>query len=712
MKTLFSLLIGLMVLFSSHNLFADKNLLELPSSPEYLTVSNPSIYNFISVSDNPQFYINFANSLNLYDIQTCKRLLTLTTGKENYTCNRFAYINDKDSTLYYSTADSENIFLVRVNLNTPTVFDTLTIGTKFQLVLFYHGYDRNTLYTYQNGNSINEIDLVDFKIKSSRPALDFVQVNSFAVDSTLKILHLETYQKYLALDFNTLEDYYSYEHQPDSYTRVSVSPNGETAVLILNQQQGFGEAIITLINVPEKKVLRVVDNFRQSTSARFLNDDEIIFNVKSNCSCVYRIADSSIIFKDSFATLIQAIKYNGEMAILSWKNPAYLSIINPYTNSVIKNFYNVYSPLAIIGDTLITRNSGSLEYWNFRTQTKVLDTLCRIGWITENKRSALTFSDGNYSLNELSDLSAKYTNSLPFAYEDYFSVEAVSYDGTKLIGQLGFKFDSIVEYDIRNAKCLDTFAITNHSSILMSDLLFSNTLQYYIDKDNITTIYKLKTNDTLLSIPDAYQITFSNDDSMIAVIDTNKFFYQVDIATGAKTPAIKIPIYRAFYSFPPPIFINHDKQYALFSAKSTIDESSPNAIWIIDLKNNKISRTILMNATLKCISDTENIFVYGSEYSNYVYSYDINPSAVIDSEVPLHSISIYPQPASDFVSIKSNNGIIKSIKIFDNNGKIILMSDSIGSELLEISTINMAKGVYHFSLETENSTKSGNFVIN
>ena len=122
-----------------------------------------------------------------------------TTSKENYTCNRFAYINDKDSTLYYSTADSENIYLVRVNLNTPTVFDTLRIGTKFQLVLFYHGYDHNTLYTYQNGNSINEIDLVDFKIKSSKPALDFVQVNSFAVDSTLKILHLETYQKYFRI---------------------------------------------------------------------------------------------------------------------------------------------------------------------------------------------------------------------------------------------------------------------------------------------------------------------------------------------------------------------------------------------------------------------------------------------------------------------------------------------------------------------------------
>ena len=712
MKRIFVYLFAIMLIGSAKHSFADETLLKLSNTEKKLSIANPGTFTSIFVSDNAIFYIKYDTKLTVYDINTSQSILELKFSPQNNNNTRFAYLNDIDSTLYFAAGDSVNLYMLKVNLNDQSKFDTLVLGPKYQTMLYYLDYDRNTIYTYQTGFSINEIDLATFSIESAKPALDFVQVNNFAVDDNFNILHLETFDKYLALDFSTLEEYYTLEHPINSYTRLSVSPNGETVALIFNRELGYKESTSTLISIPKKQVLRILPDFRVGASAKFLNDNEIIFNIRDYYTTVYRISDSSFIFTDSYATLIQSIRHNEEMALLSWKYPTTLSIINPYTNSVIKNFYNQYSPLVIIGDTLIVRNSGILEYWNIKTQTRLLDTLCSFGWVTDNNRSVLTLSDGKYTLNKLSDLSVILSDSLPFRYEDYFSVEAVSYDGTKLIGQLGFKFDSIVEYDIRNAKCLDTFAITNHRSILMSDLLFSNTLQYYIDKDNITTIYKLKTNDTLLSIPDAYQIVFSNDDSMIAVIDTNKYFYQVDIATGAKTLAIQLPLYRTFYSFAPQIMISDNKSYAFIPSKSTIDSTRPNAVWIIDLKTNKIAKTILMDASLKLLSESENIFVYGNSNSTYVYSFDLNSSAIHNyAELP-HRISIYPQPASEFVTVKSNNGIIKSIRIFDNNGKIILNSDAIGSEILEISTIKMAKGVYHFNLETESSTESGNFVIN
>jgi len=90
--------------------------------------------------------------------------------------------------------------------------------------------------------------------------------------------------------------------------------------------------------------------------------------------------------------------------------------------------------------------------------------------------------------------------------------------------------------------------------------------------------------------------------------------------------------------------------------------------------------------------------------STGTYLLDISISRTINTGVETLDnkvlISIYPNPASDFVNIKTSN-LIKKVEIIDITGKLI--STTLGTENnLKISTSNLKNGIYFFVITGEN----------
>lgn len=63
-----------------------------------------------------------------------------------------------------------------------------------------------------------------------------------------------------------------------------------------------------------------------------------------------------------------------------------------------------------------------------------------------------------------------------------------------------------------------------------------------------------------------------------------------------------------------------------------------------------------------------------------------------------HSISIYPNPSSDYVNIEIKNQSIEKISIFDMTGKLVLEKNNVSNRQISIS--NLKKGVYIIKIET------------
>ena len=63
-----------------------------------------------------------------------------------------------------------------------------------------------------------------------------------------------------------------------------------------------------------------------------------------------------------------------------------------------------------------------------------------------------------------------------------------------------------------------------------------------------------------------------------------------------------------------------------------------------------------------------------------------------------HSISIYPNPSSDYVNIEIKNQSIAKVSIFDMSGKLVLEKNNISNT--QISVGNLNKGVYIIKIET------------
>jgi len=129
---------------------------------------------------------------------------------------------------------------------------------------------------------------------------------------------------------------------------------------------------------------------------------------------------------------------------------------------------------------------------------------------------------------------------------------------------------------------------------------------------------------------------------------------------------------------------------------STLGSGIVNATSIA-IENNNIAITginrtsILMNGN-EYLADNNKDF-YSAILSDSL-TYALNMREFVDD----NAISIYPNPASDYVNLKTQEEI-KSIKIFSLNGNLILNKKSFNQEDI-LSTNNIPSGTYLIQIET------------
>ena len=75
----------------------------------------------------------------------------------------------------------------------------------------------------------------------------------------------------------------------------------------------------------------------------------------------------------------------------------------------------------------------------------------------------------------------------------------------------------------------------------------------------------------------------------------------------------------------------------------------------------------------------------------------INWMTGIDNMYLNTGINIYPNPTTDILNIKSEN-LIKSIKVMDMTGKILLVNEQINNILFELETTSLQSGIYFINV--------------
>ena len=94
------------------------------------------------------------------------------------------------------------------------------------------------------------------------------------------------------------------------------------------------------------------------------------------------------------------------------------------------------------------------------------------------------------------------------------------------------------------------------------------------------------------------------------------------------------------------------------------------------------------------------IYIAGRDSGSIYHITDANLSVDVFSE---NSLKLYPNPSSSQITISSNNNPLSEIIIFDLQGKQIKSISNLSVKSLNISTRDMANGMYMIQLRTSNN---------
>ena len=90
-------------------------------------------------------------------------------------------------------------------------------------------------------------------------------------------------------------------------------------------------------------------------------------------------------------------------------------------------------------------------------------------------------------------------------------------------------------------------------------------------------------------------------------------------------------------------------------------------------------------------------------------NFSCNVLGTAETNIKNNSISIYPNPVKNVMNISSKSSL-KSFKIFDEAGRLILEDNKLSGNQLEINVSTLLKGNYVISLETQNESFTKKFI--
>jgi len=73
------------------------------------------------------------------------------------------------------------------------------------------------------------------------------------------------------------------------------------------------------------------------------------------------------------------------------------------------------------------------------------------------------------------------------------------------------------------------------------------------------------------------------------------------------------------------------------------------------------------------------------------------------------NFKVYPNPASDFVTIETNNVEISAVKIYDILGKNVLKQNELTNNRLDVS--NLRNGIYFLKIESNGNSITKKLII-
>lgn len=86
---------------------------------------------------------------------------------------------------------------------------------------------------------------------------------------------------------------------------------------------------------------------------------------------------------------------------------------------------------------------------------------------------------------------------------------------------------------------------------------------------------------------------------------------------------------------------------------------------------------------------------------DYIYTYDLlDPMGVLNQVFNADNILIYPNPASDLITITGNKTIITNIDVLDNTGRVILKNSNLNNKETNLDVSGLKSGVYYVRLFT------------
>jgi hypothetical protein len=74
-------------------------------------------------------------------------------------------------------------------------------------------------------------------------------------------------------------------------------------------------------------------------------------------------------------------------------------------------------------------------------------------------------------------------------------------------------------------------------------------------------------------------------------------------------------------------------------------------------------------------------------------------------------INLFPNPASNNITIHSENGTINSIKLFTTAGKLVKEEANLSSKLVSINNLNLTEGLYLCSIEINGQSVTKRLII-
>lgn len=97
---------------------------------------------------------------------------------------------------------------------------------------------------------------------------------------------------------------------------------------------------------------------------------------------------------------------------------------------------------------------------------------------------------------------------------------------------------------------------------------------------------------------------------------------------------------------------------------------------------------------------------------DYIYDYDIiDYTSVSNLGFNADNVRIFPNPASDLITIRGDNTIISNIDVVDNAGKVVLQESNLNKGETKLDVSSLKSGVYYIRALTSKGMATEKFIV-